>query len=83
MLVKAKALADFKMQCRDGLFGRVREFYFDDLHWTIRYLVAETSAEPPPRASVVGSAARNARSSGESAAFTARSACTNGRIGFT
>jgi hypothetical protein len=26
----------------DGEIGRVKEFYFDDLHWTVRYLVAET-----------------------------------------
>ncbi len=23
-------------------FGKVKEFYFDDQHWTIRFLVAET-----------------------------------------
>ena len=26
----------------DGEIGKVKEFYFDDLHWTIRYLVANT-----------------------------------------
>jgi hypothetical protein len=26
----------------DGEIGKVKEFYFDDRHWTIRYLVAET-----------------------------------------
>jgi hypothetical protein len=26
----------------DGEIGRVKEFYFDDRHWIIRYLVAET-----------------------------------------
>jgi hypothetical protein len=26
----------------DGEIGKVREFYFDDKHWTIRYLVADT-----------------------------------------
>jgi hypothetical protein len=49
MLVKAKDLHDFKMECRDGLFGRVQELYFDDLHWTIRYLVADTSTWLPGR----------------------------------
>jgi hypothetical protein len=26
----------------DGEIGKVKEFYFDDRHWTIRYLVADT-----------------------------------------
>jgi hypothetical protein len=26
----------------DGAIGKVKEFYFDDQHWTIRYLVADT-----------------------------------------
>ena len=26
----------------DGEIGKVREFYFDDQHWAIRYLVADT-----------------------------------------
>ncbi len=42
MLIKAKALTGYKLNCLDGEIGRVKEFYFDDLHWTIRYLVADT-----------------------------------------
>ncbi len=30
------------MYSRDGDVGVVKEFYFDDHHWTIRYLVADT-----------------------------------------
>ena len=30
------------MDSLDGEIGKVKEFYFDDRHWTIRYLVAET-----------------------------------------
>jgi hypothetical protein len=26
----------------DGEIGKVKEFYFDDRHWAIRYLVADT-----------------------------------------
>jgi sporulation protein YlmC with PRC-barrel domain len=26
----------------DGEIGKVKEFYFDDYHWTIRYLIADT-----------------------------------------
>ena len=42
MLIKAKILADYKLESLDGEIGRIKEFYFDDRHWTIRYLVAET-----------------------------------------
>lgn len=28
----------------DGEIGKVREFYFDDAHWTVRYLVVETGS---------------------------------------
>jgi uncharacterized protein YrrD len=42
MLSKAKTLKGYKMQSLDGEIGKVKEFYFDDRHWTIRYLVAET-----------------------------------------
>ncbi|MFT5874213.1 MAG: sporulation protein YlmC with PRC-barrel domain [Clostridium sp.] len=30
------------MKCIDGEIGKVKEFYFDDHHWTIRYLVVDT-----------------------------------------
>lgn len=42
MLNKAKTLKDYKLNSLDGEIGKVREFYFDDLHWAIRYLVADT-----------------------------------------
>jgi uncharacterized protein YrrD len=42
MLTKAKTLKGYTLQARDGEIGRVSEFYFDDQHWTIRYLVADT-----------------------------------------
>ena len=42
MLIKAKTLEGFKLNSIDGDIGKVKEFYFDDLHWTIRYLVADT-----------------------------------------
>jgi uncharacterized protein YrrD len=32
----------YKLESLDGLIGKVSEFYFDDQHWTIRYLVADT-----------------------------------------
>jgi len=42
MLNKATTLKGYKLDSLDGEFGEVKEFYFDDNHWTIRYLVANT-----------------------------------------
>jgi hypothetical protein len=42
MLSKAKTLKGYKLNSLDGQIGKVKEFYFDDRHWTIRYLVADT-----------------------------------------
>jgi hypothetical protein len=42
MLMKTLAMMGYKLQCRDGRIGKVKDFYFDDHHWTIRYLVADT-----------------------------------------
>ncbi|MEI7728747.1 MAG: PRC-barrel domain-containing protein [Verrucomicrobiota bacterium] len=42
MLSTAKMLKDYKLNSLDGEIGKVEEFYFDDRHWTIRYLVADT-----------------------------------------
>jgi uncharacterized protein YrrD len=43
MLSKAKTLKGYSIQSTDGeTIGKVNEFYFDDRHWTIRYLVADT-----------------------------------------
>ena len=44
MLSKAKTLKGYKLDGRDGEIGKVEEFYFDDRHWTIRYLVADTGS---------------------------------------
>ena len=42
MLSKAKTLKGYTLHGLDGEIGKVKEFYFDDRHWTIRYLVADT-----------------------------------------
>jgi uncharacterized protein YrrD len=42
VLHKAKTLQGYKLHSLDGELGKVEEFYFDDYHWTIRYLVADT-----------------------------------------
>jgi hypothetical protein len=42
MLSKAGTLTGYKLGSLDGEIGKVKEFYFDDRQWTIRYLVADT-----------------------------------------
>lgn len=42
MLNQAKTLKGYKLNGLDGEIGDVKEFYFDDQRWTVRYLVAET-----------------------------------------
>ena len=37
----AEAMAE-KLAGLDGEIGKVKEFYFDDRHWVVRYLVAST-----------------------------------------
>jgi uncharacterized protein YrrD len=44
MLEKANSLKGYKLHCRDGEIGKVDEFFFDDNHWTVRYLVADTGS---------------------------------------
>ena len=42
MLIKAKSLKGSILDSLDGEIGKVIEFYFDDNHWTVRYMVADT-----------------------------------------
>ena len=42
MLINAKSLLGYKLDSLDGEVGSVKEFYFDDRHWAVRYLVADT-----------------------------------------
>ena len=42
MLTIAETLKGYKLRSLDGEIGKVKEFYFDDQYWAIRYLVADT-----------------------------------------
>ncbi len=42
MLNTATTLKGYTLHSRDGEIGKVKDFYFDDHYWTIRYLVADT-----------------------------------------
>jgi uncharacterized protein YrrD len=41
---KIKSLIGNTIQATDGEIGKVKEFYFDDITWTIRYLIVETGS---------------------------------------
>jgi hypothetical protein len=42
-------LKGYHFEAKDGELGRVRDFYFDDQDWTVRYLVLETGKWLPGR----------------------------------
>jgi sporulation protein YlmC with PRC-barrel domain len=39
-----KSLTGFSISATDGELGKVKDFYFDDESWTIRYLIVETGS---------------------------------------
>jgi hypothetical protein len=43
MLIKANELKGYSIKSLDGDIGSASQFFFDDQHWTIRYLVANTA----------------------------------------
>jgi hypothetical protein len=49
MLSKVKKITGYRLDGFDGEIGSIREFYFDDRHWAIRYLVADTGNWLPGR----------------------------------
>lgn len=44
MLIKSHSLKGYTLKCVDGEIGEIKDFIFDEKHWTIRYLVAETGS---------------------------------------
>ena len=44
MLRSTKDLENYAIGATDGGIGHVKDFYFDDAAWTVRYLVVETGA---------------------------------------
>jgi hypothetical protein len=49
MKLNVKKLIGFNIKAKDGEFGKVHDFYFDDRNYVIRYLVADTSPWLPDR----------------------------------
>lgn len=44
MLHSMKQLYGYKLGALDGAVGHVKDFYFDDRTWTVRYAVADTGS---------------------------------------
>ena len=49
MLRTIKQIQGDKLSACDGEIGRVKDFYFDDLDWVVRYVVADTGSWLPGR----------------------------------
>jgi hypothetical protein len=49
MLRSIKQLYGVKLSASDGEIGHVKDFYFDDQNWAVRYLVADTGSWLPGR----------------------------------
>ncbi len=49
MLRSMKSMEDYAIGAIDGIIGQVKDFYFDDESWVIRYLVVETGEGLPRR----------------------------------
>ena len=60
MLIKVKTLKGYKLNGLDGEIGKVKEFYFDDQHWVVRYLVADTGSWLTERSVLISPYALNA-----------------------
>src|ERR1700722_17187054 len=49
MLQSLKQLYGHQLAALDGEIGHVKDFYFDDQNWAVRYVVADTGSWPPCR----------------------------------
>jgi uncharacterized protein YrrD len=57
MILRAKTLEGCELHARDGEIGRVKDVYFDDEHWHVRYLVVETGSWLTGRSVLISAAA--------------------------
>jgi hypothetical protein len=49
MLRSIKLLYGYKLGASDGDIGHVKDFYFDDQNWVVRYVIADTGSWMPGR----------------------------------
>ena len=62
MLRRIKELNGFQLGARDGEIGRVKDLYFEDENWTVRYLIVDTNKWLPGRQVLISPfAVRNIR----------------------
>lgn len=54
MLRSLKTIVNYKLSAVDGDIGKVRDFFFDDSAWYVRYLVADTGGWLPGRKVLLG-----------------------------
>lgn len=57
MLNTAKNIEGAELHARDGVIGSVKDFYFDDEHWHVRYMVVDTGPWLTGRKVLISSAA--------------------------
>jgi hypothetical protein len=53
VLRNMKDVEGFAIGATDGVFGHVRDFYFDDEAWVVRYVIVETGTGPSTHRSLV------------------------------
>jgi len=61
MLRNAKSLEGYELHARDGAIGKVKDVYFDDAHWQVRYLVVSAGSWLTERDVLIAAAALTAR----------------------
>lgn len=49
MLISLTHICGYKLLAQDGEIGKIKDFYFDDLTWVVRYLIADTGKWLPGR----------------------------------
>jgi hypothetical protein len=59
MLRRMKDMEGYSLSALDGFIGKVKDYYFDDARWVIRYLVVETAEWPASRKVLISPAAIN------------------------
>jgi len=61
MIRNLKARENFKIIATDGEIGHVKDFYFEDDDWVVRYLVAETGTRLSSRKVLISVGSRSKR----------------------
>ena len=61
MLRNAKSLEGYELAARDGAIGRVKDIYFDDAEWRVRYFVVDAGSWLTDRSVLISAAALTLR----------------------